>query len=86
MSAAHHGGELPDDHHIERRKEGAIMTDEQAVREILEDCAKGRDVGNKMVYHAPSRSFRPSSYYDDPDETIRLTNEDTQLFLPGGRS
>jgi len=62
------------------------MTEEQAVRDILKDCSEGRNNGNKLVYHAPSRSFRPSSYYDDPDETISVTNEDTHLFLSGGRS
>ena len=62
------------------------MTEEQAVRDILRDCSEGRNIGNKLVYHAPSRSFRPSSYYDDPDETISVTNEDTHLFLSGGRS
>jgi hypothetical protein len=60
------------------------MTEEQHVREILEDVGKGRDIGNKLVYDEPSRSFRPSSYCDDPRDTIKVTNEDSHLFLEGG--
>jgi len=57
------------------------MTEEQHVRQILEDVGKGRDTGNKLVYHPKSRTFRPSSYYDDPRDTVPFTNEDTNLFL-----
>ena len=62
------------------------MTEEQHVREILEDSANGRDIGNRLVYHEPSRSFRASSYYDDPKDTIPVTNEDTHLFSWGASS
>ena len=57
------------------------MTEEQHVRQILEDVGKGRDIGNKLVYHRDTRSFRPSSYYDDPKDSVPITNEDTNLFL-----
>jgi len=80
----HGRDELFNGHLVKERKEGAIMTEEQHVREIMEDVGRGRDVGNKLVYHEPSRSFRPSSYFDDPRDSIVVTNEDKDLFLRRG--
>lgn len=56
------------------------MSEEERVREILEEAARGHSLGNKLVYDKDSKSLRPSSYYDDPDSTMKLTNQDTHLF------
>jgi len=56
------------------------MSEEQRVREILEDASRGNSISNKLVYDKDTKSFRPSSYYDDPDNTIKVTNQDTHLF------
>ena len=57
------------------------MSEEARVREILEGVPSGNGIGNKLVYDKDSKSLRPSSYYDDPDNTIKITNADGDLFV-----
>ena len=56
------------------------MSEEARVKEILEGGHMGDSIGNKLVYDKDSKSLRPSSYYDDPDNTIKITNADGDLF------
>ena len=61
------------------------MSESDKVSEILERAARGDDIGNKLVYDKPSRSLCPSSSYNDPDNTITVTNQDKHLWHPVGR-
>ncbi len=56
------------------------MSEETRVREILERAHSGNSIGNKLVYDKDSKSLRPSSYHDDPDNTIKITDADGDLF------
>jgi len=58
------------------------MSESDRVSEILGRAARGDDIGNKLVYDKPSRSLRPSSSYNDPDNTIEVTNQDKHLWHP----
>lgn len=60
------------------------MSENDKVTEILERAARGDNIGNKLVYHKPSRSLCPSSSHSDPDDTIALTNQDKHLWRSAG--
>jgi len=61
------------------------MSESDRVSEILERAARGDSIGNKLVYDKSSRSLRPSSSYDDPDDTIEMRNQDRHLWYSTGR-
>ncbi|MBM4029156.1 MAG: hypothetical protein FJ280_27725 [Planctomycetes bacterium] len=64
------------------------MSEEEKVREIFDRAARGESIGNQLVYHRPSRSFRPAQSCNDPDRAMKLTNQDGHLWAgrKGGNS
>ena len=58
-----------------------MENEQQRVREIILDMARGDDVGHKMVFDPRTKSVRAISNYErDPDEAIEVTPEDVTFF------
>jgi len=56
------------------------MSEEEKVRAIFDRAARGENVGNQLVYHRPSRSFRPAQSCSDPDGAMKMTTQDSHLW------
>lgn len=54
--------------------------EEYRLRKIMEDMARGKDVGNKLVYDRNTKTVRPFSKYIDPDDAININSTDSDLF------
>lgn len=63
-------------------EKGQIMSEEERVRDIIGAAARGESMGNKLMYHKPTRSLRPTSFCSDkdPDNSIAITNQDRHLW------
>ncbi len=56
------------------------MTEEERVRKIIMNMAKGEDFGHKLKFDLVSKTVKPVSIFDDPDEGMSITPEDATLF------
>jgi hypothetical protein len=54
--------------------------EEDRIRKIMEDMAKGKDIGNKLIYDRRTKRVRPVSKYQDPDGATQITPSDADLF------
>lgn len=52
----------------------------ETLRAIMRDIAEGNDAGEQLVYDRNNKIIRPSSPSDDPDQVMRMTNQDLGLF------
>ena len=53
--------------------------EQERVRQIIENMARGDDAGDKLVYDRVTKTFRPSSSLRDPDRATEITPEDAEL-------
>ena len=54
--------------------------EQERIRNIMEDVARGRDVGNKLIYDRDTKTVRPVSNFIDPDSSIKVNPSDADLF------
>jgi molybdopterin/thiamine biosynthesis adenylyltransferase len=60
------------------------MTETERVLEMIENFEKGQDRGRGLVIDKKSKKFREASPYDDPDQVIKVTPEDTRFAAAQG--
>jgi len=56
------------------------MNEEERIRKIIVDMAKGDDTGHKLEYDRSSKRIMPVSKNGDPDGTMKITPKDAELF------
>ena len=56
------------------------MSELERLGAIADGIRLGNNKANQLKYDKYSKSIRPSSYYDDPDQTIPITKLDADLF------
>jgi len=56
-------------------------SEQDRIRRIMEDMARGKDIGNKLVYDRNAKTVKPVSKYQDPDDTIKISPSDADLFV-----
>jgi len=56
------------------------MSEEDRVQKIMRDIADGNSSARKLKYDKNTKTLRPSSSYDDPDDVIPLTQQDMNLY------
>jgi hypothetical protein len=62
-------------------KEAITMgREEDRIRKIMEDMARGKDIGNKLIYDRRTKRVRPVSKDQDPDGATQITPSDADLF------
>ena len=54
--------------------------EEERIRNIMEDMARGKDIGNKLIYDRNTKTVRPVSNYQDPDGSMEINPSDADLF------
>jgi hypothetical protein len=62
----------------------ANMKEEDRIREIIKSMAKGDDIGHKLAYDQRTKTIRPVSIYQDPDQSPEITPEDASLAAING--
>ena len=54
--------------------------EEDRIRQIIEDMARGEDLGDKLGYDRVTKTVRPISPFHDPDWATEITPEDATLY------
>jgi len=60
------------------------MKDEDRIREIIKSITRGDDIGHKLAYDHRTKTIRPVSIYQDPDQSPEITPEDATLAANNG--
>jgi len=55
-------------------------TEQDRVRQTLEDMARGRDIGHELRYNETTKKLRPASWFHDLDGEMEVTPEDFTFF------
>ena len=50
--------------------------EEDRIRSIMENMARGKDIGDKLIYDRRTKTVRPVSKRRDPDGAMQFTPED----------
>jgi hypothetical protein len=58
-----------------------MKTEKDRIREILANMAMGKETGRRIKYDRVNKALGFESAYDDPDDTIRITPEDTKFYV-----
>lgn len=54
--------------------------EEDRIRNIMEDMARGKDVGSKLIYDTRTKTVRTASKNHDPDGAIKIIPSDADLY------
>ena len=60
-----------------------MKSEKDRIREMMANMAKGKETGRKLKYDRVNKRFGFESASDDPDETIRITPQDTKFYGQG---
>lgn len=56
-----------------------MVSEQDRIRKMILNMAKGKEAGQKLVYDAVNKTIKPVSKFTDPDNTIKITPEDTKF-------
>ena len=57
------------------------MSEEELVKNIIDDAAKGYGLKNRLIYDSHTKRLRPTGYGSDPDSCFSLGVEDTSFSV-----
>ena len=59
------------------------MTEDELVKNIIDDVANGYDLKNRLVFDRDTKRIRPSGYGSNPDSNLSLGAADTDFAADG---
>lgn len=57
-----------------------LGNEQSRIQRITEDLARGKEIGDKLIYDRNTKTIRPVDSYRDPDGIINISAEDATHY------